>query len=237
MWILEDRLKHIGRIARWWWAVTYGAWTLLCSFDVLVEHYGSESLKASYNNGWIAPKWGLHAWVIGLLVITVFAILEGSYKYSTTLEERLRPKLTIPKRIHKQPWTDVRGKCVSYYIDVVNESQGTTIDGIEVCLTDIDPPEIEWLPVPLHIKHDNSEPHKKEFSLNPLGKKQIDVLSSVQGAGDIRIESTIGGTGVTVPAGRYTMTIMATGRDVKPTEAMFDVWVDHTGYLRAKAIK
>jgi hypothetical protein len=55
---LENRLKHIGRIARWWWAVVYSAWTLLCSFDVLVEHYGSNSFKAAYDGVWIAPKWG-----------------------------------------------------------------------------------------------------------------------------------------------------------------------------------
>lgn len=166
-----------------------------------------------------------------------YAVWAAERRNANALELRLAPKLCIPKRIHKQPWTDTRGKCVSYYIDVINESEAATVEGIEISLTEINPPEIDWLPVPLHIKHDNTEPHKKEFSLNPLGKRQIDVISSVQGAPDIRIESPIGGTGVTVPAGRYTMTITASGRDVKPTETMFDVWVDHTGYLQAKAIK
>src|ERR1022692_1829687 len=93
---ITHRIKHVGQIAHLWWVVIYGAWALLCSLDVFVEHYASESFKVTYNNLWEAPKWGWQIWIIGLLVITVFAIFEGSYQYALTVESRLAPKLKIP---------------------------------------------------------------------------------------------------------------------------------------------
>ena len=85
---ISRRVKHVGHIANWWWAVMYGVWTLLCSFDVLVEHYGTDSFRVAYNNLWIAPKWGWKVWIIGLLAITVLAVLEGSYRHSSALRDK-----------------------------------------------------------------------------------------------------------------------------------------------------
>jgi hypothetical protein len=91
---LVSRAKHVGHIAHWCWAVIYGLWTLVCSVDVLVEHYGSDSFKAVYNTWWITPKWGWETYIIGLLVITVFAILEGSYRHTSLLQENHRDALS-----------------------------------------------------------------------------------------------------------------------------------------------
>lgn len=94
MLFLKSRVKHVGHIAYWWWAAIYGGWTLLCSVDVLVEHYASDSFKGSYNHAWIAPKSGWHVWIIGVLVITVLAIIEGSYRYSRAQSGEHRESLS-----------------------------------------------------------------------------------------------------------------------------------------------
>lgn len=81
MQFLTARASHVGQIARSWWAMIYGlVWSALCSVDVLVGHYGTDSFKTAYNSAWIAPKWGWKVWIIGLLVITVLVIVEGSFR-------------------------------------------------------------------------------------------------------------------------------------------------------------
>jgi hypothetical protein len=154
------------------------------------------------------------------------------------LKDRLSPKLHISPLANIQPWPDARGNCVSYYIDVENRSEGTTINGVKVKLTGLSPDHLKWLPLPLHIKHDNDPPYKTEFDLNPLEKMQIDLVSSVQGSPVIDIVHIIGrGAQVNIPAGKYTLTVTANGHNVLPATANFDVWVDHTGYLRCQPLR
>lgn len=177
------------------------------------------------------------AWFRICAVLSLIVLWVQEHWRVTRLERRLSPRLRLLPIVYDQPWTDTRGNCVSYYLDVVNESDGSTVEGVEVKLTALDPPVIRWLPVPLHIKHDNTVPYQREFSLNPLDKKQIDLVSSVQGSQNISIVHTIGqGPLVSVPSGKYRMTVTATGKDVRPSTHVFEIWVDGTGYLQCRAI-
>ena len=162
------------------------------------------------------------------------AVLAGEI---SRLKDRLAPKLHILPSVSTQPWQDQRGNCVSYYIDVENQSEGTTINGVKVKLTKLDPDPLKWLPLPLHIKHDNQAPYKTECDLNPLEKIQIDLISSVQKSGVIDIVHIIGNVQVNLPANKYRLTVTASGKDTLPATATFDAWVDHTGYLRCEAIR
>jgi hypothetical protein len=141
---LKARLEHVGNIAHWWRAVIYGAWTLLCSCDVMVEHYGSDSFKSAYNGWWITPKWGWKTWVIGLLIITVLAILEGSYRHACRLQIKLDgvPKLVCKgvsfhenpivvnelEMSESPPTARVRvvGVPIFYHLKIANEPTGET---------------------------------------------------------------------------------------------------------------
>lgn len=80
MQFLQARAKHIAQVARGWWAAIYCCWTFLCSIDVLIEHYASDSVKAIYNRAWLAPRWGWNISIIGFFAITVILVIEGSYR-------------------------------------------------------------------------------------------------------------------------------------------------------------
>jgi hypothetical protein len=241
MQFLKRRIKYIGRIAHWWWAVIYGlAWSLLCSIDVLIGHYASESFKAAYNKAWVAPKWGWAVWIIGLLVITILVIIEGSYRYASNLEDRIAPKLEIPQIAYEQPLAQ---GAMTHYFDVSNESYVSTVTEVKVNLRDMEPPPrvAKWLPIPLHIKHDQNRPAERESNINPRDKIQIDLVSAPRNAPFFWIVDVVIGTAtggwtqidwVDVPSGVCTLTVTASGRDVPQAEGKFDVYKDMAGYLR-----
>jgi hypothetical protein len=86
MLFLKARMRHISHITHGWWAAIYGAWTVVCSLDVLIEHYASASVKVAYDQAWVAPKWGWDVSIIGFLAITVGLVLEGSYRFVARIE-------------------------------------------------------------------------------------------------------------------------------------------------------
>jgi hypothetical protein len=187
---LKARAEHVWHIAHWWWAVIYGTWTLLCSFDVIVEHYGSDSFRAAYNSWWITPKWGAKTWLIGLLVITVLAILEGSYQYAHRLQLRLdgAPKLVCkgvsshgnPLVMNEVEMTGsplvattrqrIVGTPTFYHMKIANEPVGT-----------IDRKTAEKVAARVQVFHENGTPaaderlHRWEDSPGPVeAGKQAD---------------------------------------------------------------
>ena len=82
------------------------------------------------------------------------------------LTGKLRRKLNIPKISHEQP---VANGGMTHYIDVINESDRSTVTEVKVKLMDMEPPPrvAKWLPIPLHIKHDNKQIADREFNMNP----------------------------------------------------------------------
>lgn len=86
----STRARHVFHIARWWWALIYtGAWSAISIAETMVAHYGSDTVKAAYNRAWLAPRWGWKVWIIGILVITLFCIVEGSYRHTQALQAKL----------------------------------------------------------------------------------------------------------------------------------------------------
>lgn len=103
-----------------------------------------------------------------------------------------------------------------YYI-VVKNSSICPISDVGVYLTKITPsvPEINWLPVPLHIKHDNVRPYKDTFTLNPKGVKYVDLVSLTSAAPSLQIKHAVSSVQVRIPAGTYTLTVRVEGREVR----------------------
>jgi len=81
--------------------------------------------------------------------------------------------------VYSQP---LANGAMTYYIDVVNESE-TTVTEVKVNVRGIDPPPrvAKWL-IPLHIKGDNKEPCDRECNINPGDKVQIDLVNAPRNA-------------------------------------------------------
>jgi hypothetical protein len=119
--------------------VLIGGGSILIIAIGVVEHYFQ-----------IALSWGMYEFI--LLVCVVIAM------FSVGLEknQRLLPRLRIAGDVHRQEWLEPGSgvPCTAFYIDIVNDSTGTSIDNVSVKLTRIDPEvlNLNWLPVPLFIK-------------------------------------------------------------------------------------
>ncbi len=109
------------------------------------------------------------------------------------LAKRQERRLTILPEVHEQPLGIGR---TTYFIDVFNESDVTTIFGVMVTVSDMSPKLVRWS-IPLHLKHDNPG-HKREFVLNPRGKQEIDLVTGA-GRACFQIVDVIGEEDVTCP--------------------------------------
>ena len=149
------------------------------------------------------------------------------------LQKKLLPALGIAPKILWQDGENSNGwHYATVYIEIFNDSAMSRIDGVAVRLTKMEPEvkDLDWLPVPLHIKHDNPAPgqqNKTEFSLNAGERKHIDLATAYVGAATIAIEHVVPGVTRNIPSqDRYTLVVQATGRDVPPTERKFSVWME-----------
>jgi hypothetical protein len=89
MHFLKARANHIGHIANGWWAMILAMWSLVTAADTVIEKWGSDAAKKWWDGIWLLPKVGWKGWLIGLLVITVLLIFEGSYRHSRRQEDKL----------------------------------------------------------------------------------------------------------------------------------------------------
>ncbi len=143
--VLKSRLGHVGDISSGWSAMIMAAWTALTAADTLIEKWGSDGFRKSWEGMWLLPKVGWRGWLIGLLVITVLAIFEGSYRKSRKMaealdkaQEQLEAKLPdiygqvllgyldAGKLHDNTKWEEVPDGCtITLYIDAVNRNDQT----------------------------------------------------------------------------------------------------------------
>lgn len=184
----------------------------------IYEHYGG-----------VAVPWIVYGAIVTVCVLV--ACFEQGFEY----HKRLEPRLCIAPVAHRQQWTDQSGRsCTAYHVDVRNDSAGVTIQRVKVRLTRTDPEiaNLNWLPVPLHLKHDNVTPYQAEFTLNPKEIQQVDVVSAVEGAASFQIMHVVSGVNRDMPPQRHLLTITASGENVPPFDAQFEVCLDDQGRLR-----
>jgi hypothetical protein len=255
---IKARWEHLKQVARWWWAMVITAWTLLSLADFIMGKM-SPDRKAVWDAMWITPKWGWKVWIIGLLVITVLMLFEGSYRLQHAtikaarlkqqeLEAKLTPSLYIEEEPLLQTWTITPSgvPARSYYIGVKNTSVATTIEHVKARLTRIEPmvTNLEWLPIALHIKHDNpilfGDPTFTpafEFTLNPGDMVHVDLVSAMQHSPTITVEHVVPNINKSMPPGRYKLTILVTGHNVPPVERLFEVFLDEDGMLQCNSVE
>src|SRR5712692_6891980 len=163
-----------------------GGGSILMIAVVVVEHYSRITVPS---------------WVYGSIVVLCI----GTALFNVGLEkhQRLLPRLKIPANVYEQQWLNSSGiPCSAFYIDVVNDSDGTSIDTVSVKLTKLEPTvnNLDWLPVPLFIKHDNNKPYTKSFILNPRERRCIDLVSAIKGDHSIDIRHTVDGVNSKIPS-------------------------------------
>ncbi|HEV7676593.1 MAG TPA: hypothetical protein VGQ12_18840 [Candidatus Angelobacter sp.] len=94
---VKARWQHIRHIARWWWALVAGTWSLFWVVDASIGKWGSPKLKATWDIYTLHVPADWRYWLIGILLLSLFLIVEGSYRWHKTtvaegkkeLEDRL----------------------------------------------------------------------------------------------------------------------------------------------------
>jgi hypothetical protein len=189
--------------------------------------------------GIFAPGTAQPSRLYGASLLTSFVCSCGAAlilerRRASKLEERLAPKLEIRKLVRREWPTALNPIGVEYYFEVFNSSEGTTLEGVEVQLCEMKPEEIAFLPVHLHLKHDNDLPHQTRFSINPKTPIHIDLITGP--IPSMKQPMVVVHTVVTVrtpiPTGKYRLTVVASAMSVLPVKAIFETWVDHTGDLK-----
>lgn len=183
---------------------------------------------------------------VGLLVwffILIFVIVparrwRGDRKEKTELEQRLARKLGIVSGkggpfVHRYPCpglVEPKSMCITFRILVKNLSEARTVRNVNVRLSDTDPP-LEFVPIHLHLMHDNIPPAKTSFDLHTGQEQYVDVFACREDPKSTMIFFQVAANGIrnAVPKRRYKLTIQATGEDVPDCMKSFVIDVDAEG--------
>lgn len=125
-----------------------------------------------------------------------------------------------------------------YYIDVFNDSDGESLEGVRLELVGLSPDAIGFLPIPLHIKHENYD--TREVSIHPKSARSFDILTGPvndpRSQKVMMIPHTVNSERFPLPTNKYRMTIRASAKNIAPVDAILDAWIDAEGELRCECI-
>jgi hypothetical protein len=146
-------------------------------------------------------------------------------------DEELSPSVVIDPTPSLRQWFMGGKPCRCFYVTIRNPS-AKALHNVCVYLTDISPrvPDLDWLPIPLHIKHDNQTPHHEYFHMNPRGIRHVDLVSHQFAQSTLTIEHIVPGVNKYAPVGTYIFTLRVEGSSIaSPSTAKFMVKLDHLG--------
>jgi hypothetical protein len=217
------------------------------TFDLLPEYFtAAASQMQNILWGALLPfvAWGIWFIVgspplwVNATAIGVALFLAGYYVWRAD-HVRLQAAFAITQ-VLPQMWTEpgTGRHAMSYYFEVTNRSETTSIQEVKVKLIEIEPTieNIEWLPVDLRHRHDQSFDGEKTFNLNPGERKLIDFVSALDCISALDKNSrfivwhTV--TGVNrevVGRERRRLRVSITGKDVAALLVWFDVYFDLEG--------
>lgn len=177
-----------------------------------------------------------------LVLVFVVAMFVAGYYAWRAAHIRLEPQLSVEQVVLDEWMVDgvpeARRRAMLWYFDVKNTSEGSTVVGVNVQLNQIEPvvDNLDWLPVNLHLKHDNqarAEDYLLAFDLNPGGMRNVDFVSSLLGDNYFEIRHVLpGNINHRVNNGRYRIQVIVTAQNLPPLLKWFDVWIDDAGGLQ-----
>jgi hypothetical protein len=178
-----------------------------------------------------------------------WAVLVAGYFIWRADHIRLEKKIEIT-RLQTQEWTIPQGSvnaghhARAYYFEVFNQSEGDTVEGISVQLRAIIPevPNLNWLPVHLHLKHDDPlklESYVRNFDLNPREPRNVDLVSALQGDNRFTVLHTVFRANNIVPFDTegHRLQVMLTAKNMSALLVWFKVWRDETGLIQCEIEK
>ncbi len=193
--------------------------------------WGGSVLAVAFGWHFVTADWPYPVKVTACVMALFFA---GYYVWRAD-HVRLQTAFAI-KEVHPQTWTDqTNGKPArAYYLEVINKSETTSIQDVEVQLTKIEPTveNLEWLPVHLVHQHDRSASPEKTFALHPGKPKNINLVSAFENGSQFTVLHIVSGvTNQVVGRDRRRLQVTITGRDVPALSVWFDVYFDSEGFF------
>ncbi|MGA2207147.1 MAG: hypothetical protein ABSG10_10505 [Terracidiphilus sp.] len=207
------------------WEVVWGATLIGIPFGIATLYW--------------SPSWRTLGYVLATIVFL------AGYQLWRDLFTRIQPKIEIAQ-IRWRDWIIERGdprayhRANAYEIEIVNRSEGTTVEGVSVQLSEVFPqmPAWEFLPIPLHLRHDDPiqpQDQKREFTLNPEEVRKIDFISALEGNTEFDVIHVQHGIHSSVPyTGNNRLQIRITAKDMPASFVWFKVWRDEEGKLQCE---
>ena len=198
---------------------------------------------------WAVPflVWGLitqfvsvPAW-LSWIAICAACLITGYYIWRMD-HMRLERKIEIVQ-ITPREWPVQSGeprayqRARAYQIEIINRSEAVTVENVSIQLSAIEPKWSNWefLPIPLHLRHDNPsrpEDQMRSFSLDPGEQRNIDFVSAFEGDNRFSVVHVVHGATWEVPyTDRNRLQVRITARDMPASFFWFKVWRDGAGRL------
>lgn len=182
-----------------------------------------------------------------LIVVFVGAMFVAGFYAWHAANLRLEAKIKIT-RVCSREWEGTGQRrfhrVKAYYIEVLNKSEGITLEGVSIQLSGLSPPAPMWdfLPIPLHVQHDNPEKPENQarsFDLNPGELKNIDFVSAFEGDNRFSVVHVVAGVNCEVPfdTDGTRLQVRATAKNVPAVLAEFKVRRDEAGILQCEMEK
>ena len=217
-----------GHIWAYWLAVKEEAWAIAWGAGLTGTPIAIITL-------YLSPSWKALGWTVA------WCFLVAGYYVWRVNYVRLQQKLEMTKvRTHTWPHPS-GGLGTQYYFGVVNESEAVTIRDIRVQLMEIIPEikNLDWLPIPLHLKHDNppSGVFTQSFDLHPKEPRNIDLFTTADATENsvAHFALSVSGVDFRVPiTNRCRFRLMVNAKDVPVLFIWFALWMDESGTLQCE---
>jgi hypothetical protein len=181
--------------------------------------------------------WGVLGTAALMVVVAQYQVWKSEREARIEAENRLKPRAIIGNLTPRvwpagQGGVAVTGK--EYYFDIFNSSEVESLDGVRVEVARMVPDAIGYPNPPLHVRNDDYV--TREFSINPLAIRQIDLITGPVNAPNSQavmiVAHTVNKYRTAIPNGKYEITVRVSASNSPPTTATFVALLDNTGELQ-----
>ena len=188
----------------------------------------------------IALKWGAWATLAiaaAMIWVAQYELWKQEREARIKAEDRLKPKAII-RNLASRIWpagqagVSVTGK--EYFFDIFNSSAAEALDGVRVEVAALTPDALGFPNAPLHVRNEDYD--TREFSINPLHVRQIDLITGPVNAPNSQavmiIPHTVKKHLAPIPNGKYEITVRVSPNNSPPVTATFVALLDNKGELQ-----
>jgi hypothetical protein len=175
-------------------------------------------------------SWEIYTWL--LMACFVSSLIQ----HGAAEHKRLMPRLVIRKlECSEWPFKQFGKTGRGYHFSIENLSEAVSIEQVNANIIAVEPP-LEYFTPPVPMKVRNKDYVETAISLNPLSRKQIDLLTGP--SADSRSQREMFIIHVVpdflrpVPVQRYRITVQIDAKDTPPATAIFEAWVDEKEGLK-----